>query len=383
MQESKLIQAIVSLFQNERFYGEVIMGMSRVSAPKLGTIGVCIKDRVELHVDYEYFNTKTLAEQVALLKHEAGHILNDHIPRFKTIDPTILDKMKELPEAIIRNEKFKSMNIAADLALNCNIRDLPEGGCFPRNFDLEDGYTMEWYLEKLKNNEKMKQMMNFDPHLIWSKSDGGKEEIKAKINQLVNKAAASARAAGCMSSNDELLVDRLNHKAKDWRALVKRFAANLIETKIESSRKKRNRRYGIRLPGYTKTQEMHLGVAIDTSGSVPDTALNQFMSEIACIAKYAKVTVVEADSEVKNTYEFDPKKKYKISGRGGTAYQPAFNFFSEDKTIDGVIYFGDMDTSDKVSKPKYPVLWAVYGNQAPPADWGWRTKIEINRNGNS
>lgn len=375
--DKSLVEAIIKLFEDERFYGEIIMSMSRVASTSIPTMGVCIKDRVELHVNYAFFATLTLPERVALLKHEAGHILNDHIPRFRQEAPDVFAASKDVVDQIINQAKFKTMNVAADLALNCNIRDLPQGGCFPKNFDLKDGETFEWYLEHLKDNEKMKGLAKFDGHPLWAQSQGSKDELKEKLRQAINKAAERTRASGHMSSSDELIVSRMNYKPKDWKADLRRFAANSLDAALETSRKKRNRRYGLRQPGYVKTETLHLGVAIDTSGSMSDAALNQAMAEIARIARYAKVTVVEADAEVKNSYEFDPKKTYTVSGRGGTAYQPAFDFFSKDKTIDGVIYIGDMDTSDEVKKPKYPVLWAIVGNQAPPADFGFRTKIEV------
>jgi predicted metal-dependent peptidase len=72
-----------------------------------------------------------------------------------------------------------------------------------------------------------------------------------------------------------------------------------------------------------------------------------------------------------------------VKGRGGTAYQPAFDFFNKIE-IDGMIYFGDMDCFDteEIKKPKYPVMWAIVGNQAPPADFGYKTKIELKPRGN-
>jgi predicted metal-dependent peptidase len=183
-----------------------------------------------------------------------------------------------------------------------------------------------------------------------------------------------------MSANDELLVDRTNYKGKDWKADLKRFAARAIETTLQSSKKKRNRRYGIMYPGVIKEELLHIGVALDTSGSISEETLYQFMAEVANISKYATVTVVEADSEVKNAYLFDPKKTYKIKGRGGTAYQPAFDYFTKETDVDGVIYFGDMDNfEERLTKPKYPVLWAIVGDQKPPAEWGAQTKVEVVR----
>lgn len=376
----QLSQAIVRLYDEERFYAELVLQMDRIISKRIPTAGVCIKNRIQLHVNPEFFESLSPKEQVAVLKHECKHILNNHIPRGKELDPSIYEKSKDVVDSLINAEKHQVINIAADCSINPGIPFLPETGMFPKRFDLVDGETMEWYVEQLKKSDKLKNMTGVDGHELWAESEGDKDVLREKIRQAVNESANKTRGAGKMSADDELLVDRLNYKARDWKADLKRFAARAIETAVTSSRKKRNRRYGIMYPGSVKEELLHIGVALDTSGSVSDEALCQFMAEVAQIAKYATVTVVEADSEVKTSYLFDPKKTYSVKGRGGTAYQPALNFFTKETEVDGVIYFGDMDCSDeKLVKPKYPVLWAIIGNQEPPASWGSRTKVEISR----
>lgn len=370
-------QAIVFLFEKEMFYAEIIASMRRLSSTTIPTAGVCIKEYIELHINLEWFATMPVEQRAAILKHECEHILRDHIPRAKELAPDVYGKSKDAVEGIINQQKHKTMNIAMDCAINYTVNNLPEGGCYPKTFDLPDGQTFEWYLEHMKNNEKAKQHMEFDDHSLWGESTGDKEVLKEKIKQAINKAAEKTRAAGRMTSDNEYAVSRLNQSTVNWKSQLSRFVAKTIETRLESSKKKRNRRYGIMYPGVVKTEELHVGVAIDTSGSVSDEALNQFMAEIGNIAKYAKVTVVEADSSVKNHYIFDPKKKYRVKGRGGTAYQPAFTFFTEETDVDAVIYFGDMDISDRVTKPKYPVLWAIVGNQNPPADFGSQIRVKV------
>jgi len=76
------------------------------------------------------------------------------------------------------------------------MKDLPKEGVFPKQFDLKNGETMEWYLEQLKNDDKAKDLMEFDGHELWAESDDEKDEIKEKIKQAVNKAASKTRAAG-------------------------------------------------------------------------------------------------------------------------------------------------------------------------------------------
>lgn len=375
-----LTQAIIILFEEERFYAEIVLQMDRkFSSTAVPTAGVRILDRVELVINPEFFESLTKQERVSILKHECGHILNDHIPRFKEMAPDVYNESKNVEDKLINRSKHIAMNIAADCALNCNIKNLPENCQLPKNYNLKDYQTFEWYMEHLKDHEKLKDLTEYDGHSLWSESKDNRDIIKEKLRQAINNAANKTRGAGKMTGNDEMLVSRLNHKTRDWKADIRRFVARQIETLRESSRRKRNRRYGISVPGEVKHEVLHLGVAIDTSGSISDEALNQFMAEIANIAKYAKVTVVEADSEVKNSYVFDPKKTYKIQGRGGTAYQPAFDYFTKETDVDGVIYFGDMDAYDveKLKKPKYPVLWAIVGLQNPPANFGSKIRIKI------
>lgn len=374
-----LSSAVIDLFNQERFYAELIMQMDRIVTDKIPTAGVCIKDKIQLHINPEFFANLSKEERVAILKHEAGHILHDHIARFKAIAPNIYEKTDDLATGIVNNAKHMSLNIAADCALNCDIANLPKGAQLPANYDLPDGETMEWYHGNLKNNEKMKEMTNFDGHELWSESEGNSEVIKEKIRQAIEGARAKTKAAGCMSYDNELLISRLHSKAKDWRTILRQFVSKQMSYELESTRKKRNRRYGIAVPGYVKLEKLHLGVAIDTSGSVSDSALIQFMSEIKNISRYAEITIIEADNEIKNVYKYDPKKVYSVKGRGGTAYKPAFDYFTEETDVDGVVYFGDMDCYDvkTLAKPKYPVLWAIVGEQDPPAEWGRRVNIEI------
>lgn len=373
-------KAIVRLFDSERFYAEIILRMRRISNPNLSYIaGVCIKNQIELHINPTLFGKLTNDEQVAVLKHECEHILRDHIPRSKILAPEVYQKTDKMEDDIIHTLKHRTMNIAADCAINGSLRNLPEGCIKPELFDLSINQTMEWYLEKLKDNEKAKDYMEVDGHSLWAESEDQTEALREKIRQAINKAAKNTRAAGKMTSDDELLVSKLNANTVNWREQLKKFVARSIETSIESSKKKRNRRYGVMYPGSIKTEDLHIGVAIDTSGSISDKALTQFISEITNIAKFAKVTVVEVDTEIKDAYVFNPSKEYRVKGRGGTAYKPAFDYFNTE-AIDAMIYFGDMDCYDTevIEKPKYPVLWAIVGNQKPPVSFGARIKVTVN-----
>src|SRR5271166_1879980 len=291
-------QAIVALFDSEMFYAEVVASMRRVSNPHIPIAGVCVKDQIELHINHPAFEALSLKERTAVLKHECEHILRNHIVRMQEMAPDVYKKGSDEIDSLINGARHKVMNIAADCAVNSHVRGLPENCIIPELFELPNNQTVEWYLQSLKDNEKLKNITEFDDHSLWDESDGNKDILKEKIRQAVNKAANRTRAAGKMSHSDELLVSELNKSVVNWKEQLRRFVARAIESRLESSKKKRNRRYGIMFPGSVKVEELHIGVAIDTSGSVSDEALTQFMTEINAISRYAKVTVVEADSEV-------------------------------------------------------------------------------------
>lgn len=378
MNSDAIYEAIVHLFQKERFYAELIATMSRKLTKDVPVAGVCIKDQIELHINLEAFSALSIQERAAVLKHECEHILRDHISRSKAISPKTYAENGTIEEKVIADSKYKLINIAADMAINTGVQDLPEGAVYAHSFNLPPGETMEWYVSNLKDNEKMKGLTHYDEHSLWDESTETEDIIKEKIRKAVTDAANRTKAVGRLSAEHELLVSQFNVAKVDWKAQLRRFVARSNQTKIDSSKKKRNRRYGIQFPGDVKVETLHIGVAIDTSGSISDADLTQFMSEINRIAKYAKVTVVEADSEIKNSYVYNPKKKYAVKGRGGTAYKPAFDFFNKEKDIDGMIYFGDMDCFDNedIPKPKYAVLWAIVGEQSPPTDFGARIYIK-------
>lgn len=385
-------QAIIYLFEKEMFYAEIIASMRRFNTPSIKTAGVCIKDDIELHINNDWFETLPVEQRAGVLKHECEHILRDHIVRLKEIAPDVYTKTDDVAQNIINQMKHRSLNVAADYAVNSNINpnNLPDFVCYAKQANLPNGETVEWYHDKIKNQDQRPQkgkghpedsegdgQDGFPSHSLWGESEGSKEILKEKIKQVLNKAAEKTRAAGRMTSEQELLLSKLNAHTVNWKQQLARFCARAIESKIESSKKKRNRRYGIIHPGAVKIEELHIGVAADSSGSVSNEAYTQFLSEIENVAKYAKVTFVDADCEVKAAHVWKKGAPRKRKGGGGTAYQPALTYFNEETEIDALIYFGDMDISDQPLKPKYPVLWAIVGNQPPPAKFGSEIRVKV------
>jgi predicted metal-dependent peptidase len=165
-------------------------------------------------------------------------------------------------------------------------------------------------------------------------------------------------------------VTEMNKSQVNWKQQLRQFFVNTLNSSRIATRKRRNRRYGIIQPGFKKKPELHLGLCVDTSGSISDKELSTFWGEIASIHGHGvSITIIEADCVVQNVYEFDPKKTPEFKGRGGTAYSPAIQKAIELK-VDGIIYCGDFDSADTPENPKKPFLWVGVRNSPPPATFG-------------
>lgn len=432
MRNNIVEEAIVRLIRKDRFFANLIMLFNRVYVDDnhpVKTAAVSITDKINLYIYPKYFenpfNIPELTEeqkeeakerlgeeydkwleeynsriqaakkvenptqelihraQEVILIHECLHIINEHIPRFKKIDTKI------------GNTKYsfnaQAANIAMDTAIN-QLHKIEEtvdlfGGITLNAFKemIEDenvlpNETFEYYFNKMKQNAEklikkygdgLEKMPTQDDHNQWGEGGENGEYQKEVIKNAVKKAEKNT-GVGHISGEIQLLINQLFESKINWKQELRRFMQGFIKYTKKVSRAKRHRRYGIIFPGKKKKYHAHIAVAIDTSGSMSDEDLKRCFTEIHKIASTTDIqlTVIEADSNVTQVYPFDPKKEISVKGRGGTAYQPAFDKAIE-LGVNGIIYLGDMDAFDTPTDPNIPTLWGVIGSkQTPPGNFG-------------
>ncbi len=378
--------AVLDLLFKKAFFAKVIMSMRKdfnwnPPPPYPNTAAVSVNSTgITLHINKDFFASLSPKERVAIMEHEVLHLVHGHPVRTQHFKPE--DRMLA--------------NVAQDIAINQFIPDLPlkfksidhEGNLtegqpvtyelvkkeFP---DIKPKMDFEYYFNFLKKEtEKRKgqgegtpEFATIDDHGQWGESDMT-EEQKEKFTKGHMKAILQGCSDQERSTVDQSIIDELFKSEIDWKQQLRQFFANSEETYTETTRKKRNRRYGIIQPGHKNESKLKIAVAVDTSCSMSDESLNMIFGEIARIkTENVVVYVIEADMKVQDFYEYKKNMKISAKGRGGTAYNPAFVKGKELK-VDAMIYCGDMDASDVPAKPKYPVLWAIIGKQEPPADFG-------------
>ena len=125
-----------------------------------------------------------------------------------------------------------------------------------------------------------------------------------------------------------------------------------------------SKRYGTR-PGIKVKQFQKIAVAIDTSGSVSDSDLGIFFTEIDAMYKQgAEIVVIECDAEVQRTYNYNGQLPSEVAGRGGTVFDPVFAFLRSDRLTryDGCIYLTDGYADEPTIRPPCPLLWVITSN---------------------
>jgi len=387
---NKLQQAISALLFSEPFYGHLISKMRIVKSDKVPTAGVYITDKINMAYNEEWIDSLDLIDVVKVLKHECGHILQEHIIRAKQI-------------GVVNAELHKRFNIATDATINTH--DLVQtvekiGGVTIKSLNemmkkmideanakdnamraftpMVEGQIAEYYYNRINQfaEENSDILPNdglgdtIDDHSVWEQSDGNEEMQREVAKQAVNDSVKASGGIGKIPGDIASLINELNKNQVNWKQQLRQFYVNTLKSSRIPTRKRRNRRYGILQPGNKKKPELHLGLCVDTSGSVSDAELSLFWAEMQAISTCGvKITVIEADCQVQNVYEFDPKKSPSFKGRGGTAYTPAIEKAIELK-VDGILYCGDFDTADTPENPKKPFLWVGVRKSPPPATFG-------------
>jgi predicted metal-dependent peptidase len=382
--QEKLARAGKTLILTEPFYGLFLIGLNKVFRKDLPTAGVSPKGiGVQLAVNPEFFMNLNDKHQIGLLKHELLHVSFGHMT------------MKD------RFENFKLFNIAADIEINQYIDQeyLPDGGLTLETFEElklpERAGTKVYYdllNEAIENgscetlNNVLKQMDGDSPydHGTWKEfddlSEADKKLVQKQIeHQLKETADQTEKRRGIIPGELANLIERLTNlepPSFDWKGYLKRFVGNSTISYTKKLRRKFNKRYTVN-PGLKIKFKNHILVGVDTSGSVSNDELKEFMNELTHMHKTGhKITVAQCDTQINSIEDFDPKKDWEIKGRGGTEFQPVIDHYNKVGKYTALIYLTDGECYPPEDCPRN-ALW-VHSTQCQINEDLPGQKIQLN-----
>ena len=211
-----------------------------------------------------------------------------------------------------------------------------------------------------------------DAHDVDDEAERAYAEREVEV--LVEQASQAAKSRGLMPGAAQSVIDDYKTAKVDWRSVLRQLMQSMTAVDYTYTRPHKKHHhmlstYGSFIPDYHKENMGELVVAIDTSGSVSDDEAQQFLGEIADICEDVQpstVHVVQCDYRIHKVDTFERGDEFnvgRIVGRGGTHFQPVFDWVEENE-VDPValIYLTDGE-APAPDAPDYPVIWGVTNPQ--------------------
>ena len=368
------------------------------------SIPTACTDGYDIYYSKEFMDGLTEGEQIFVVSHEICHIAFNHIKRR-------LDKDPEM------------WNIATDAVSNAFLMEdgLPniKGGI---NFPWASRYTSEELYEVFKKNQDLfdkivqelkKQNPNLgkdsksfghDSHSRWGKEKKGtngegdspeerrrKKRISNEQEELSNEGEKKAfgknkdekkdmldkmkedlseqasQQAGNQPGEYQRKVGEIGKKSKliDWRYHLRES----IKFDLDWSYKNASIEDGVLRANLEDIPRPEVEIVLDTSGSIDEELLKNFLRECKNIMTTSKVKVGCFDTkfygfhEVRNEYDIEHMP---FEGGGGTDFDVAVGAFTR-KTVNRIIF-----TDGYADMPKKPVraIWVVIGDHTINPDGG-------------
>lgn len=371
----KFVRARITLCNHQPFFGLIALNTPVIFTDSIETMGV---DGVSLFVNPKFVEEKSQAELCGVIAHECLHVALLHPTRRGQRDA-------------------KKWNIATDHAVNLELlkairaddgylMELPDDCLADPQYDGMSADTIYNRLPDDKGDDggDPGDQPGNEPgdspgdtggcgEVFDAPADVSVEEIEAEIKQKVVQAAHSARAQGKLPGNMESMIDDLLKPVVDWKSKLREHFERVFPSDYSWMRP--NRRYvhqGLYLPGVEKDGTGHIVVGVDTSSSVSDDEIKQFIGEINSICEDVvpeKVTVIYCHTDVWAVDEFEADEDFTVRPRrgGGTEFVPVFEEV-EKRGIQpkALIYLTDLGCHGYPTTPSYPVIWGATDRYSTP-----------------
>lgn len=368
----ELSSIVKTIMLEQPFYGLFLLNINKDFNERVPTAGVSLEGiNYRLTINPKFWDSLSDDHKQGLVLHEALHIVFNHL--------------------ILRDDfqdKYLA-NVAMDCELNQYIEPhlLPEGAILPSTLEEKLGVTLDkkagthYYYNAIAEAQKDCKGQcgggeggeglpdTLDDHDSWGNSEDLSEAEKKLIEKqndyLIKEAAEQTmKSRGYIPGEIQEIYKRITklEEAKfNWKAYLRQFVNGTVRSHMKTSRKKINRRLEKeQVPGKKYLRKINMLVGIDTSGSVSNDELQEFMNEIHHIHKNgADVTIVQCDTKINSIDKFDPKMNINIKGRGGTYFEPVIEYYNKNRnTHTCLVYFTDGEASCDLN-PQGKMLWVM------------------------
>lgn len=367
------------------FFGAILAYASFIPD---GNIKTACTDGKDIFYNPNFMNSLSLQEQLFVFAHEVCHIAFNHILRSEGKKMKLWNIATDaVINALLHKDRFPLLEGAIDkpealyydaeqmyqkLLEEENEKETPETGESLNDQDMQqtsetdvghDSHSMwEKVIEKKKEqkevskeekqlDDKVKEISEMGERKAFQQNEIIKKKLMEEFCQPVHR-KVSSESGGC--------IDHIGVSAPliDWRRLLK----EAVQYEVDWSYRNATLEDGVLTPYLEEMPMPETEILLDTSGSISETLLKNFLRECKNIVQTSKVKVGCFDdafygfTEIKNEKDIDHMI---FQGRGGTDFDVAVNAFT--RRVENKIIFTDGEA--RMPSKSLDAIWIVFGGR--------------------
>lgn len=389
--EDKLRRARVQLQKDNPFFGYLVLHLELVEAPdKTQTAGVDFNGH--LYYNPEFVEDLSKSQTKGLVCHEVMHL-------------ALKGKMR------MGARKKDKWNVAQDIIINHIVKqngfNLPDSGIIPKNGSIDvgdvtindlDDQSFESVYDQLPEQDGQggqgqgdesdedgdsegegqgqERSKGFDDHIYEGENNSDDETgmDEEDFARAMAKARAHAKSQGSSPSGLEGRIEDIMDASVDWRSELLQYISNEVHAgwtwKKQHKRTRSLQEQGHRttMPD-TEKESLNVAVALDTSGSVSEEEIQQFLGEVCGLLnafEAVNLTLIKHTADVYDVEHYDDPDESQFTEisvkSGGTDHRPVFKELEDNWDIDAdlLINFTDGYTTAPPNQPfGVDTVWAV------------------------
>jgi len=372
--KQKVSEAKARLLVDYPYFGTLA---SRLELKPNDNIGAYLSDGVRFEYNDDYLLGLSQEELSFALANGAMHAALAYENRQKgrmswlwqlatdhAINTMLVANGLEAPMEVVVEPRFEGMYAEEIYAI---LKDEIQNEAFDDDESNETGFNEE-------NKKKQEQLRDaegdHDPdkrrEQMQVENEYRKQEVLAAeemFEQYANDALEKMDAQGDLPLEIERFFSLTDSSKIDWRQeLYRAIDRHYYDDYRMMPPSKKLLYSGIYLPSlYSDT--LRLTIAIDSSGSVDETLLSSFMSEVEAILIHfpsyiIDLIVCDAKIQAYRQVVSGERLEVKLKGGGGTDFRPVFELIERELEAPSLLlYFSDTKGSFPKKEPFYEVLW--------------------------
>ena len=418
--ETKLAAARTRLILDKPFLGALVLRLP-MQAARPDWCPTTATDARAFYYNPEYIASLSIEQTQFMLAHEALHCALSHFARRQhrvqhrwdlasdyAVNPLLIDDGLKPPPNALNMPLYKGMTAEEIYPLlddndQSQTLDKHAYDAQGEGKDQAQGTDKGMRERDLEQDRQSPQPRDRDqqdagrtlgpPQTESDSDDGGgasqpeplspdeRETLAVQWQQRMAGAAQQAMQAGKLGGELRRMIDHLLQPQLPWRMLLARYMTALARDDYSYSRP--SRREGDFIMPSLRSQSLDLVVAVDTSGSIKDGEMEEFIDEIDALKGQvrARLTLLPCDAKLCDgaPWLFEPWEQFRrpegVKGGGGTSFTPVFDWVEQaGRRPDLLVYFTDADGAFPKVEPPYPVIWLVKGKSKVP----WGERIQLN-----